>query len=236
MIFMHTDFSRGDKKKCLAMRSVVKKSSAALIMGVGDSSNRRRGHGVVVGAIPNAGDVAAHQLDRSNRQAYGGNGNASMMSGTTTTLNMLGGANPGLQMNCSPRFHMQMPPSNSVDRGLDLMQQRQRYITNISSELAQRATASAAARAVCRTNQDDSAVIQPCAGISSYNNIISSLLPESVEEVHLASIIMKEIPALDAWQALQMAKSHRAARQRPCARFCWETIAIALLLKQRRSH
>jgi hypothetical protein len=202
---MHTHFHRGDKQKCLAMRSIVKKplasASAAFIKSRGGSSS-------------------------NIRQGYGEVG--------TTGFNILGEANHlGLQMNSSLGMQMQMPQSNFVNSGgLDLMQRRQRYITHMLTHPASLAVAAAAAAAL-HANQDYSAVIQPCAGSSN----IGSLLPESsFEEVKLASIIMKQNPTLNAWQALQMAKSLRlkVVRQAPSARFGWETNALALLLKLRQ--
>ena len=115
---MHKHFTRGDKKKCLQMRSIVKKPSAVSIMGI---SNHQ----------PNAGDVMASHLLQSNRQALYYS-DARMLSGMGLdggSFNMpLANYPGGLQMTYSG-LGMQMPMlrSNYLNSGLDLMYQMPMY-------------------------------------------------------------------------------------------------------------
>jgi hypothetical protein len=185
MIFMHKHFTRGDKKKCLAMRSTVnvKKPSAASIVGLHASSNRWLGYRDV-GAVPNAGDGMAERLLQSNRQAdY--DGDATMLSNVGyggATYNMLGGgrANPGLSMNYpgmqTQMTQMQMPQYNNLHNRLDLIMPGQ---ANNRSVVAQRS--SGAAAAVPHANQGYSAAVtvsQPTAGISNIGGLPGDVMAE----------------------------------------------------------
>jgi hypothetical protein len=202
MIFMHKHFLRGDKKKCLAMRSTVnvKKPSAASIVGLHASSNRWLGYRDV-GAVPNAGDGMAERLLQSNRQAgYGGD--ASMLSNVGyggATYNMLGGRAmnyPGMQ---TQMMQMQMPQYNNLHNGLDWIMPGQANNRGVV------ARSSGAAAAIPHANQGYSAAVtvsQPSAGIRN----IGGMPPDAAGEVNLASLIMNEDPTIDAWQALQLAK------------------------------
>lgn len=202
MIFMHKHFVRGDKKKCLAMRSIVnvkKPSAAASIV----TMNRGQGYRDV-GTIPTAGDVMVDHLLQSNRQRIH-SGDASMFSNVGyggAANNMLGGrANPGLSMNYGIGMQMQMPQSNYLLP--NRIDQIMSSLANNRREVAQRSSAAATVAAVLHANQGYSA---PVSRSSAGSSNIGGLSPHAVEEVNLASLIMTEDPTLDAWEALQLAK------------------------------
>ena len=216
MIFMHTHFIRGDKKKCLAIRSIVKKppasASAASTRGKSVPSVRlqRYGDAAPSGVVPAPGEVIANELLRSNHQAMYGHG-ASMLSSLGSAYNMLGAANLGGLPTMNHGLGTLLPQPNFFNSGFDLMQP-QRYLMgldNTSSGLGQGqgSSAAAAAAAALHINHSYSGVSgsqqMSAAGISSS---INSLPPDSIEEVNLASKIMNDNPTVDAWQALQMAK------------------------------
>lgn len=202
MIFMHKHFTRGDKKKCLAMRSTVnvKKPSAASMVAMNASSNRWLGYRDV-GAVPHAGDVMAESLFQSNSQAIYGS-DASVLSNVGyegAIYNMLGGrANPGLSMSYGLGMQMQMPQYNNLHNGLD-------WVIPGNNRFVEAQRSPGAAAAVLHSIQGYGAAVtvrQPNAGISD----IGGLPPDAAEEVNLASLIMNEDPTIDAWQALQLAK------------------------------
>ncbi len=204
MVFTHTHFHRGDKQKCLAMRSIIKKplASAAFIKSRGgSSSNIRQGYGEV-------GTTDFNILGEANHL--------------------------GLQMNSSLGMQMQMSQSNHVNSGgLDLMQRRERYMTHMLAHPASLAVA-AAATAALHANQDYSAVIQPCAGSSNSGSLLPESSIESVKLAALIIMkkdpTLNAWQALQMDRSLRL----RAVRQPPSERFGWEANALALLLKLRQ--
>ena len=192
MIFMHKHFTRGEKRKCLAMRSIVnvKKPQASSIVTMNISSKRRQEYGDS-SRLSYGGDVANYLPQHGNSQIYGGHDSILRSSlGHGGTHNMLNGAiNPGLPMNygLSMQQTPYMPRSNYLGNGLDWTVQWPSTVGSLQA------------------NQDYSAsgtiVSQPvAAGLSNSGR--------SAEEVKLAALIMKEDPTIDAWQALQLAKRH----------------------------
>ena len=194
MIFMHKHFTRGDKKKCLAMRSIVnvKKPQASSIVTMNISSKRRQADYRDNSRLSFRGEVANYLPQHGNSQIYGGHDSIIRSSlGHGGTHNMLNGAiNPGLPM--SYGLSMQQTPYLP----------RSNYLGNVGLNwTAQWPSAVGSLQA----NQDYSAlgttVSQPiAAGLSNSGR--------SAEEVKLAALIMKEDPTIDAWQALQLAKRH----------------------------
>ena len=189
MIFMHKHFTRGDKKKCLAMRSIVnvKKPQASSIVTMNISSKRRQEYGDS-SRLSYGGDVANYLPQHGNSQIYGGHDSILRSSlGHGGTHNMLNGTvNPGL-------IGLSMQPTHMP---------RSYYLSNAGLNwTAQWPSAVGPLQA----NQDYTAsgttVSQPiAAGLSNSGR--------SAEEVKLAALIMKEDPTIDAWQALQLAKRH----------------------------
>jgi hypothetical protein len=206
MIFFHANFSRGDKKKCLTMRSIVKKPSAVTIMGLSNSSSNRSQSYGRVGAFPNAGDIMAEHLLQSNRQAMYHSDSSMTLSGMgygESAFNMQIGTNPGLPMTYGLVMQKQMPQSNSLNSGLDFMNLRPRYHMMGLAMNSNEVQGSPASSATFHANQDyNAAVSQPSAAM----NMSSTLPPSAKEEIIMASRILKEHPTLDNWQALQLAK------------------------------
>jgi hypothetical protein len=191
MIFMHKHFTRGDKRKCLAMRSIVnvKKPQASSIVTLNVSSKRRQDYRDS-SRLTYGGDVANYLPQHGNSQIYGGHDSILRSSlGNGGTHNMLNGAiNPGLPISYGLLSTQQthMPRSNYLSNGLDWTVQWPSAVGSLQA------------------NQDYSAsgptVSQPiAAGLSNSGRS---------EEVNLAALIMMEDPTIDAWQALQLAKRH----------------------------
>jgi len=205
MTFMHKHFTRGDKKKCLAMHSVVnvQKRPAASIVATNASSNRRQGPRDL-DRLPHAVDAANHLL-QSNRQIYSGGNSILSNVGQGGTYNMLGRrVSPGLSMNygLGMQMQMRMPHSNNYLNN-NVLNWTIPGLVNNRSQVAQRPSVTAAVAAAFHCNQDHSAaatVSQPSAGISN--------IGRPAEEVNLAALIMNEDPTIDAWRALQLAKQH----------------------------
>jgi len=197
MTFMHKHFTRGDKKKCLTMHSIVnaKKPPASSIVAMNVSSNRRRDNI----RVPNAGDTANHLLQNNRHAIYGGDNSFLSYSGQGGTYNMLDGrVNPGLSMTHGLSMQMHMPHSNYLN---NVSNWTIPGLANNRSQVAQRPSVTAAVAAAFHSNQDHSAAVtvsQPSAGISN--------IGRPAEEVNLAALIMNEDPTIDAWQALQLAK------------------------------
>ena len=191
---MHKHFTRGDKRKCLAMRSIVnvKKPQASSIVTMNVSSKRRQEYRDSSRLSYAYGeDVANYLPQHGNSQIYGGHDSIFRSSlGNGGTHNMLNGTvNPGLPMSygLSMQQTPYMPRSNYLSNGLDWTLQWPSAVGSLQA------------------NQDYSAsgtiVSQPiAAGLSNSGR--------SAEEVNLAAFIMKEDPTIDAWQALQLAKRH----------------------------
>jgi len=203
MTFMHKHFTRGDKKKCLAMHSVVnvQKRPAASIVATNASSNRRQGSRDL-GRLPNVGDAANHLL-QNNRQIYSGGNSILSNVGQGGTYNMLDRrVSPGLSMNYGLGMQMRMPHSNNYLNN-NVLNWTIPGLVNNRSQVAQRPSVTAAVAAALHSNQDHSAAVtvsQPSAGISN--------IGRPAEEVNLAALIMNEDPTIDAWRALQLAKQH----------------------------
>jgi hypothetical protein len=197
MIFMHKHFTRGDKKKCLTMHSIVnaKKPPASSIVAMNVSSNRRRDNI----RVPNAGDTANHLLQNNRHAIYGGDNSFLSYSGQGGTYNMLDGrVNPGLSMTYGLSMQMYMPHSNYLN---NVSNWTIPGLANNRSQVAQRPSLTATVAAALHANQGYSTAVpvsQPSAGISN--------IGRPAEEVNLAALIMNEDPTIDAWQALQLAK------------------------------
>ena len=203
MIFNHKHFSRGDKKKCLAMHSIVnsKKPSAPSTTPINVSSNRVQGFGDINAVVPFRGGVTNH-LHRlqSNRQAvYGDDYGVSGSTGQeTAAYNMLDGrTHLGLPMNYHGLgLQMQMHQRNNYLNGLNWAAgavQQVPVLPNNRNESAQQISLAAA----LRSNQ-------------GYNVATNESRPRAspADEVHLASLIMREDQTIDARRALHMAKIH----------------------------
>mmetsp|Transcript_11613 Transcript_11613/g.23274 ORF Transcript_11613/g.23274 Transcript_11613/m.23274 type:complete len:382 (+) Transcript_11613:115-1260(+) len=197
MTFMHKHFTRGDKKKCLTMHSIVnaKKPPASSIVAMNVSSNRRRDNI----RVPNAGDTANHLLQNNRHAIYGGDNSFLSYSGQGGTYNMLDGrVNPGLSMTHGLSMQMHMPHSNYLN---NVSNWTIPGLANNRSQVAQRPSLTATVAAALHANQGYSTAVpvsQPSAGISN--------IGRPAEEVNLAALIMNEDPTIDAWQALQLAK------------------------------
>lgn len=210
MIFKHKHFTRGDKKKCLAMRSIVnvKKPPASSVVAMNVSSNRRQGyrdHGLP-NPNPYAGDVVSNHHLQSNRHIHGGDNSTLSNLGHGGTHNMLGRrVNPGLPMNYGLSMQMQLPHSNYLHNGLNwTVPVPVPGLVHNRSEVTQRPSITASMVAALHANQGHSTantVSQPSAGLRNY-------IGRSAEEVNLAALIMNEDPTIDAWGALQLAKRH----------------------------
>eukprot|EP00984_Skeletonema_dohrnii_P031912 scaffold25055_cov104-Skeletonema_dohrnii-CCMP3373.AAC.2 len=196
MIFMHKHFTRGDKKKCLTMHSIVnaKKPPSSSIVAMNVSSNRRRD----ISRVPNAGDTANHLLQNNRHAIYGGDNSFLSNSGQGGTYNMLHGrVNPGLPMTYGLSMQMHMPHSNYLN---NVSNWTIPGLANNRSQVTQRPSLTATVAAL-HTNQGYSTaapVSHPSAGISN--------IGRPSEEVNLAALIMNDDPTIDAWQALQLAK------------------------------
>mmetsp|Transcript_25855 Transcript_25855/g.39061 ORF Transcript_25855/g.39061 Transcript_25855/m.39061 type:complete len:389 (-) Transcript_25855:291-1457(-) len=203
MIFMHKHFTRGDKKKCLAMHSIVnvKKRPAASIVATNASSNRRQGPRDL-DRLPHVGDAANHLL-QSNRQIYSGGNSILSNVGHGGTYNMLDRrVSPGLSMNYGLGMQMRMPHSNYLNNNVVLNWTIPGLVNN-RSQVAQQPSLTATVAAALHANQGYSTaapVSHPSAGISN--------IGRPSEEVNLAALIMNEDPTIDAWRALQLAKQH----------------------------
>mmetsp|Transcript_4104 Transcript_4104/g.7040 ORF Transcript_4104/g.7040 Transcript_4104/m.7040 type:complete len:252 (+) Transcript_4104:638-1393(+) len=201
MTFMHKHFTRGDKKKCLAMHSVVnaKKPPAASIVATHASSNRRQGPRDL-DRLPHAVDAANHLL-QSNRQIYSGGNSILSNVDQGGTYNMLDRrVSPGLSMNYGLGMQMRMPHSNNYLNN-NVLDWTIPGLVNNRSQVAQRPSLTATVAAALHANQGYSTAVpvsQPSAGISN--------IGRPAEEVNLAALIMNEDPTIDAWQALQLAK------------------------------
>lgn len=200
MIFFHSKFSRGDKKKCLAMRSIVKKPSTVSIMGISHPPpNIRQAYGGV-GAFPNAGDTMFKHLLQSNQLAMY-HSDSSMLSGVgygRFAFNMERGANPGVSTT-APGLVMQrqMLQSDALNSGSELMHQKPRC------NMMSLAFNNIAVQGYTAMAADFNAAAGQSSAVMSMNSILS---PSAKEEIMMASLILKEHPALDNWQALQLAK------------------------------
>lgn len=208
---MHPNFIRGDKERCLAMRSKVKKPSppappaAASMTGTNPPSNKRQKYGEHFPSINDPVGVMPHELlwSRNLSAMYGGG----LGYGSS-----LGAANyhPGFlpAMNYGVGSLMWQP--NPYSSGF-LMQPRQGYnmigsINNSSSNISGQGPFAAAAIATANANQDcNDGSNQQHSTTGDISN--SSRLPtNNNEEVELASIIMSTNPTMDARQALHRAK------------------------------
>lgn len=210
MIFMHPNFIRGDKERCLAMRSKVKKPSApaaASMTGTNPPSNKRQKYGEHFPSINDPVGVMPHELlwSRNLSAMYGGG----LGYGSS-----LGAANnhPGFlpAMNYGVGSLMWQP--NPYSSGF-LMQPRQGYnmigsINNSSSSsILGQGHFAAAAIATANANQDyNDASNQQHSTTGDISNR-SRLPTNNNEEVELASIIMSTNPTMDARQALHRAKN-----------------------------
>ncbi len=212
MIFKHRHFTRGDKKKCLAMQSIVnvKNPPASSVVAMIVSSNRLQGYSDdrrLPNPNPYAGDVVSNHHLQSNRHIHGGNNSILSNLGNGGTYNMLGRrVNPGLPMNYGLSMQMQLPHSNYLHNGLNwTVPVPVPGLVHNRSEVTQRPSITASmVAALLHANQGHSTantVSQPSAGLR--NNI-----GRSAEEVNLAALIMNEDPTIDAWGALQLAKRH----------------------------
>mmetsp|Transcript_11705 Transcript_11705/g.16785 ORF Transcript_11705/g.16785 Transcript_11705/m.16785 type:complete len:267 (-) Transcript_11705:181-981(-) len=208
MIFKHKHFTRGDKKKCLAMHSIVnaKKPSAPSIVAMSVSSNRQQGYRnpfILPNPNPNAGDVVSNHFLQSNRHIYGGVNSILNYPDNGGTYNMLDRrVNPGLPMNYGLSMQMQLPHPNYLNNGLNWTVPGSGLVYN-RSEVTQRPSVTASMVEALHANQGHSTantVRQPSAAIGN--------IGRSAEEVNLAASIMNEDPTIDAWGALQLAKRH----------------------------
>ena len=197
MIFMHKHFTRGDKRKCLAMRSIVnvKKPQASSIVPMNIASKRRQDYRDSSSSrLSYGGDVANYLSQLGNSQLYGGHDSIfrSSLGHGGGTHNMLNGAiNSGLPMSYGllSTQQMQMPHSNYLSNAAGLNFPVQWPSTVGSLQPNQDYTTSGTTGT------------QPVSvGLSNSGR--------SAEEVKLAAFIMKEDPTIDAWQALQLAKRH----------------------------
>eukprot|EP00986_Skeletonema_menzelii_P018921 scaffold26781_cov173-Skeletonema_menzelii.AAC.1 len=108
---MHKHFTRGDKKKCLAMNSIVNVKN-----------KRRQGGSLDRSRLSYGGDVV-HLPQHGNSQIYGGHN--SILRGSVChggAYNMLNGrVNPGLPMSygLSMQQTTQMSHSNYLSNGLN---------------------------------------------------------------------------------------------------------------------
>ena len=192
MIFMHKHFTRGDKKKCLAMNSIVNVKS-----------KRRQGGSLDRSRLSYGGDVV-HLPQHGNSQIYGGHN--SILRGSVChggAYNMLNGrVNPGLPMSYgfSMQQTTQMSHSNYLSNGLNWTVPG---LVHSRNEVTQRPSVTAAVAGSLPANHGYSAagtVSKPSAGRSDSGR--------AAEEVNLAALIMNEDRTIDAWQALQLAKRH----------------------------
>ncbi len=206
LIFKHKHFTRGDKKKCLAMHSIVnikKPSAPSIIANI--SQNRRQGYSRLPN--PNAGGVCvSNHLLQSNRHIYGGDNSIVSNLGNGGTYNMLDRrVSPSLSMNHGLRMQMQLPHSNylNLNNGLNWTVPVTGLVQNRSDAQRPSATDSMIMIAALYPNQGHSnafIVSQPNAGLRN--------IGRPAEEVNLAALIMNEDPTIDAWRALQLAKRH----------------------------
>mmetsp|Transcript_11708 Transcript_11708/g.16792 ORF Transcript_11708/g.16792 Transcript_11708/m.16792 type:complete len:250 (-) Transcript_11708:177-926(-) len=210
MIFKHKHFTRGDKKKCLAMRSIVdvKKPPASSVVAINISSNRRQEHRdhsrlPIPNLNPNGGDIVSNHVRQSNRHIYGGSNNIWSNLCHVGNYNMLDRrVNPGLPMNYGLSMQMQLPHPNYLNNGLNWTVPGSGLVYN-RSEVTQRPSVTASMVEALHANQGHSTantVRQPSAAIGN--------IGRSAEEVNLAASIMNEDPTIDAWGALQLAKRH----------------------------
>lgn len=214
MIFMHPNFIRGDKERCLAMRSKVKKPSApaaASITGTNSASNKRQKYGEHFSSINDPVGVIPHELlwIRNLSAMYGG---GLGYGGSPYDYNSLGAANhPGFLPAMDYGVGSLMWQPNPYSSGV-LMQPRQGYnmigsINNSNSSILGQGPFAAAAIATANANQDcNDASTQQQSTTGDISNSCR-LPPNNNEEVELASIIMSTNPTLDARQALHMAKN-----------------------------
>ncbi len=135
MKFFHKKFTRGDTKKCLVMRSTVKTPTAVSIMSLSNHFNRNQ-----LGTAPNAGDVMASHLLRSNREAT----YTSYSSDANANANMLSGMGMGMGMGYGgPTFIMPALGGGASPGGLPVtyaglgmqMQSPQTHTNYLSSRL-----------------------------------------------------------------------------------------------------
>ena len=206
MIFKHKHFTRGDKKKCLAMRSIVNVKKppppASSVVSINVSSNRRQEYRDQ-SRLPNlnAGDIVSNHVHLSNRHIYGGNNSTWRHLCHGGNYNMLDRrVNPGLPMNYGLGIQMQLPHSNYFNNGLNWSVPGSVYNR---SEVAQNPFVTAAMEAALHSNQVHSDAVTARQPIVAIRNI-----GRPAEEVNLAALIMNEDPTIDAWGALQLAKRH----------------------------
>ncbi len=209
MIFKHKHFTRGDKKKCLAMHSIVnvKKPPAPSMIAMNASSNRQRGYtnpNILPNPNPSAGEVVSNHVLQSNRHIYGGDNSILTNLDHGGTYNMLDRrVNPGLPMNYGLGMQMQLPHPNYLNNGLNLTVPGPGLVYNRSEVVTQRPSVAASMAASLHASQGHSTantIRQPSAAMGN--------IGRSAEEVNLAALIMKEDPTIDAWGALQLAKRH----------------------------
>ncbi len=202
MIFKHKHFTRGDKKKCLAMRSTVKMKNPparSVVAPNASSSNRQQEYRDYRLPNPNpnlnAGDVVSNHVLQSNHHTYGGDhsilGNL-VHGGSYNTLH--GTANPGLSMDYRLSMQMQLPHSNYLNNGLNWTVPGLGY--NRSDEVTHRPSVTASMAASFHANLGYNTTLTACQSIASIRNM----------EVNLAALIMNEDPTIDSWTALQLAK------------------------------
>ena len=184
------------------MHSIVnsKKPSAPSTTPINVSSHRVQGFGDINTVVPYRGGVAnhLHQL-HSNRQAvYGGSyGVAGNVGQGTAAYNMLDG-----------RTNLSLP-INYHGLGLQMQPQRNNYLNGLNW-----ATGAIQEVPGLPSNQNESTQqISLAAALQAnhgYNVATNESRPRAspADEVHLASLIMREDQTIDARRALHLAKMH----------------------------
>ena len=204
MIFKNKHFTRGDKKKCLAMRSIVnvKKPPASSFAVIKVSSNRRqeyRDHSRLPNPNPNAGDIVSNHVRQSNRRIYGGYNSIWGSLDHDGNYNILDRrVNPGLPINYVQSTQMQLPHSNylNLSNVLNWSVPTDPGSLYNRSEVTQNPFVTASMEAALHANQVHSDVV----------TVRQTNIGRRAEEVNLAALIMNEDPTIDPWRALQLAK------------------------------
>mmetsp|Transcript_11516 Transcript_11516/g.17602 ORF Transcript_11516/g.17602 Transcript_11516/m.17602 type:complete len:250 (-) Transcript_11516:231-980(-) len=197
MIFFNKKFIRGDAKKCLDMRSTVKRPPLASTVIASSPPNRCQSYGnVEVGAAQNAGGVMASHLLLNNRQGIY-NSNASMWSEGRFVFNTTVGGGANLGYSPQPNRHYNAFESMLINQSQRLSYNIMMGSADTNTNKVSHASSAAEAAAALHANQDYNITLsQPNSVVSMRGN----------QEVIMASLIMDEYPSLDARQALQVAK------------------------------
>lgn len=226
MVFMHAHFARGDKKRCLMMRSIVKKPAAqqprTIINGANHpahlstnmlqrfGSNSQYG-GMGGGAAFNFNMIPPLFPQQARQVSYSGTPNQGGDNGIMNSNGMGRGVPPSLFM--PNQFPQGMTSTDMFEAGLCLerMEQRQQQRQNQMMDMLNDNGGNSPAMAAATTSSFNQAMSQQQPqmpiSMSSEMNGNNSNFGGDMSQVDLATQILKRDPSMEPWRALELAKS-----------------------------